>query len=306
MNKKEKFEVFNSFKMVYSGILFNNAEFANDYEDEFVFVFDCPEYKELISKYELDKIAIGTTDFEKALNLLHYLSPRLVHASYYDNHIECNSLALMEYSFNNEENGINCLNKSKILEEACLAFGIYARRVCLMPFSPYDMDNHVVTEIFSREMNKWIMLDPTTDGFCIDKNRTPLSCLEMREKIAQNEDVAFVNNLDDVKIKRAVKDSVELIQYYAKNLFWFVVDKYSTFGEKEGVFYFIPKGFDLNAVNTQNIEYRINTIKNISSKDLSKEDKKKFVKIFETEKKQHLEKQVEYQYCNIEALKKGI
>ena len=63
MNKKEKYEIFNSFKMVYSGILFNNTEFRNDYDDEFIYVFDCPEYQELISKYALDKIVTGKTDF---------------------------------------------------------------------------------------------------------------------------------------------------------------------------------------------------------------------------------------------------
>ncbi len=57
-----------------------------------------------------------------------------------------------------------------------------------LPYSPYDFDNHVVTEIFDRKMNKWIMLDPTTNGYFIDENKTPLSMLEIRNKF---KDLAF-------------------------------------------------------------------------------------------------------------------
>ena len=74
-------------------------------------------------------------------------------------------MRLLAYSFQNQEHGINCLNKAKILAESCLALGIYARRVFLYPFSPYDFDSHVVCEIYEEKLRKWIMLDPTTDGY---------------------------------------------------------------------------------------------------------------------------------------------
>ena len=76
------------------------------------------------------------------------------------------------------------MNKSKILVECCLALGIYARHVCIMPYSPYDIGSHVVTEIFDRSLEKWVMLDPTTDGFFIDENKVALSLFEMRDKFA--------------------------------------------------------------------------------------------------------------------------
>ena len=84
------------------------------------------------------------------------------------------------------------MNKSKILVECCLALGIYARRVSIMPFSPYDLDNHVVTEIYDRTLKKWIMLDPTTDGYFVDDASTALSLLEMRNKFANAEFITFV------------------------------------------------------------------------------------------------------------------
>ncbi len=74
-----------------------------------------------------------------------------------------------------------------------MSLGIYARRVKIMPYSPYDFDNHVVVEIYDK---KWIMLDPTTDGIFIDENRTPLSLLEIREKLANDKFVAYVKPKD--------------------------------------------------------------------------------------------------------------
>lgn len=88
---------------------------------------------------------------------------RYLNIIFYDNHIECNSLKLLEYSFENSENGINCLNKAKIITECCLALGIYARRVFINSFLLFDFDSHVAYEIFDKKLDKWIMLDSTID-----------------------------------------------------------------------------------------------------------------------------------------------
>lgn len=160
---------------IYSGILCNNQKFYEGKKTEIQYIFDCEEFQLLKQKYHLEDIAKTGSDFEKALRLLHHFAPRLEHKGNYDNHIDCNALSLLEYCYNKKNVGINCLNKSKILEECCLAIGIYARRVSIRPYSPYDFDNHVVTEIFDRDVNKWIMLDCTNDGYCIDENKIPLS-----------------------------------------------------------------------------------------------------------------------------------
>ena len=139
MTKKELKQIQNEVSQqslgIYAGILFNNQIFSEGNDDEIVYNFDCPELITLKEKYNLEEIAGKGTDFKKAKRVLHYLAPRLTHSSWYDNHVPCNSLDLLEYSLNNPEQGINCLNKAKILEECCLALGIYARRVRIMPYS---------------------------------------------------------------------------------------------------------------------------------------------------------------------------
>ena len=117
MTRKESHEIAQHILNIHCGNLFNNKEFEVGNEEDVVYDFDCPEFEELRNKYDLVKIAGKGSDFHRAKRLLHYLAPGLKHSSWYDNHVECNSLRLLEYSFNNPDHGINCLNKSKILVE---------------------------------------------------------------------------------------------------------------------------------------------------------------------------------------------
>lgn len=154
---------------VYRGILRNNRSFQPGKSTAVEYRMDCPEYADLLKKYPFEKIAGKGTDLQRAIRVLKYLSPKLTHSPWYDGHVDCNALALLDYSLDKPEQGINCLNKAKILEEVCLALGIYARRVRFLPYSPFDFDCHVVTEIYDRSQEKWYMLDPTTNGYLVDE-----------------------------------------------------------------------------------------------------------------------------------------
>lgn len=258
MTKKEKLEIAEEQLYIYSGILFHNQKFVEGKEETISYDFSCPEFAQLREKYELEKIGGKGGDFVRAKRLLHYLAPRLTHSSWYDNHVPCNALDLLEYSLNNPEQGINCLNKSKILEECCLALGIYARRVSIMPYSPYDFDNHVVTEIFDRKLEKWIMLDPTTDAYFVDENKTPLSLLEMRERFAKDEFVTFVGSTDSLKdLKKLREKYMDGNAYICKNLFYFVVDQECRFGSPEHRLTFCPENYSIKEKEIANSRFRI-------------------------------------------------
>ena len=170
---------------------------------------------------------------------------------------------MLEYSLNNPEQGINCLNKAKILEECCLALGIYARRVRIMPYSPFDFDNHVVTEIYDRNLSKWIMLDPTYGSYCLDSNKIILNLYEIRKHIVEDKEYHFsqsinyngtmVDDIDDVK------------NYYAKNLFFLrckAVQGYGRHTEYGNILELAPKGFDVHNRMIENMLFRINTYGN--------------------------------------------
>lgn len=258
MKRKESREIAQQIINIHCGNLFNNSEFESGNDDGVIYEFDCPEFEELRNKYDLVEIAGEGSDFVRAKRLLHYLAPRLTHSPWYDNHVECNALKLLEYSFENPEHGINCLNKSKILVECCLAVGIYARRVSIMPSSPYDFDNHVVTEIYDSTFEKWIMLDPTTDGYFISENKIPLSLLEMRSKFANAEFITFVHSKESLRdIRKLQQKHLETNMYICKNLFWFKIEKYSAFGEKGEFLYLIPLNYSVKRTLWANLRYRM-------------------------------------------------
>ena len=257
MTEQESIVYHQTLTAVYSGILFHNQSFEEGQDNDISYQFDCPESMELKEKYNLAKIAGCGSDLERVKRLLFPFAPRLTHIPMYDNHVEINALKLLEYSLDNPEQGINCYNKSKILGECCLALGIYARRVFIMPYSPYDCDNHVVNEIYDREMEKWIMVDLTFGAYFVDENRTPLSLLEIRERLANNRFIAFVTEDDSLDDLDALREShLDADSYFAKNLFYFRLDQVNRFGEGDEYLAVCPEYYSANRSRAANIHYR--------------------------------------------------
>lgn len=266
MNKKDKKELDEEMRQVnetflhnYEGILANNKKWKSGPVEEIQYIFDCPEYLILEEKYHIKQIAGNGKTFGKVQNLLAHFGPKLTHASNYDNHVECNALSLLEYSYDNPKQGINCLNKSKIFEEILLALGIKARRVAMMPYSPYDFDNHVVNEYYDDDYQKWIMVDLTTSSYLVNHSDVPLSLLEIRHLLAGDHFIAVKEALSKENDMLELRNkSLGLLQYYAKNCFYFAVDKISTFGEKDkNKIYILPSGFNLKEQALVSIEYRL-------------------------------------------------
>lgn len=225
-----------------AGILRNNLEFHDGTDYELIYDFSHDNYKTLKNKYKLENTAKGGTEFEKALRLMDEYAPRLTHESYYDNHVPANALDLLEYSLDNKKQGINCRAKAQILNEMCLSLGIYSRKVWIIPYSGYDVDCHVVNEVWDSSRNKWVMLDITNNEYWVDKNNTPLSVLEIREKAALREFCTPVeagsktNNLQELKEK-----NIGDFLYIVKNMVYMKYCTNYTVGESEKTYLLLPK-----------------------------------------------------------------
>lgn len=279
MTKAERLETQRRLFDIYSGILVNSLEFRPGAAVLPAYDLSCPEYGALRDKYGLDKLAGEGGAFQRGRRLLHHLAPRLTHSSYYDNHVPCDALSLLEYSYEQPDQGINCLNKSKILAECCLAVGIYARRVRIMPYSPYDNDNHVVTEIYDPDLAKWIMLDPTTDGWFVDGEGVPLSLLEIRERFAHREFATFAGSTDRKdNLLRLWDKNMEENTYLCKNLFWLSAERYNGFGSKNEWLNFVPGGYDLKQNRIATLEYRLSVL---PGQGLSPEEVQKYQEMFQ-------------------------
>lgn len=264
MNNNELKEIWQEELNIFKGILFNNSEFEEGLEDSLSYRLDCAEFGILKQEYKIQEIAGNGASFEKAVNLTRYFAPRLVHDGKFDNHISCNAVELLKYSLNKPSCGINCLNKSKILHESCLALKIPARRVWIMPYSPYDLDNHVITEMYDFDLHNWIMLDVTSNGYFTDAAGVPLSVIEIRKKFAINEKCNFIKTVSECAEAFSDKEAETLYyeRYFAKNLFWYAVEKNNAYGDDGKRLNFIPKGFNLYAWTKQNLEYKSSCLTN--------------------------------------------
>lgn len=228
-----------------AGIIKNHLDFAEGENHVFTYDFQNPEYPELIKKYDIEKCAGEGSEFEKALRLMDKYAPRLTHKSDYDNHIDFNAIDLLEYSLDKPSQGINCRAKAQILNEMCLALGIYSRKVWIMPNSPYDGDCHVVNEIWDNSLEKWIMLDITNNQYWVDEAGTPLSVLEIRSKGAQQEFCTPIEpgeSLDNPE--RLKKKHIGEFLYIMKNMCYTeYCSDYGT-GESKPFYLLIPKGLN--------------------------------------------------------------
>ena len=219
-----------------------------------------PNLYEIRTKYGLDDIIGKGETFSQVSNLLFWLSKNLYHNGNFDNFKEdLNAIKLLEYSYKKgKEYGINCRALSIILTECLLSLGFMARTIYLLPFSPYDFDNHVVTHVYIKELKKWVMLDPTFGCYVMNKERIPLNIFEIRELLA-NQDFIIFNKEIKYNDEKKDENSQALKEYYAKNLFYFTTREKSCFdAEKENrIIHILPLNYDVKRKEILNIEYRI-------------------------------------------------
>ena len=230
-----------------AGIIRSLAEFRDGEDCRITYDFDNAEYSKLIARHGIDKTAGNGSEFEKAKALMNEYAGRLRHQSNYDNHIDMNALALLEYSLDNKSHGINCRAKAQILNEMCLALGIYSRKVWINPNSVYDSDCHVVNEVWDSKLNQWVMLDITSNFYWVDESGKPLSVLEIRERIANNEFCTPVSLADNLKdLNKSLRQNYENFLYIAKNMVYMHYCTDNSTGETEQVYILFPKGLKIN------------------------------------------------------------
>lgn len=225
-----------------TGILHNNLKFRPGTGYELRYNFSHENYERLKSEYKIAATAKDGTEFERALRLVAEYAPRLTHKSDYNNHISVNALDLLAYSLDDKKHGINCRAKAQILNEMCLALGIYARKVWIMPYSKYDNDCHVVNEIWDRSLNKWVMLDITNNEYWVDEAGTPLSVLEIRNKAAERifcTPVQAGDRTDDLQSlqKKRIGDFL----YILKNMVYMEYCTEYTVGESKNIYLLLPE-----------------------------------------------------------------
>ena len=228
--------------------------------------YNHPKFDTLKRLYPIESVAGDGDDFSKAVNLLKWVSAHNYHNSDFIADIPNNALDFLNYSHDKDSScGINCKALSTILSECLLSIGIKARRIYIMPCSPYTADNHVVVNAFIKETNKWVMLDPTSTFYVSNEQGEYLSVLELRSHLASQKPIFFSKDAkynDDIW---TAEKAEEVTTYLSKNLFFVQTPEISGFDAFEipenRTITLCPQGYDPKRVALSNVNYRMSLIK---------------------------------------------
>lgn len=169
--------------------------------------------------FHLDEVAGTGDDLSRIKRLLYWLHDLVRHdgsSSWPKCHYNCVDLYQL---CQKEKRGLNCRFMAEMLCEALLAENIPARYITCQS-REYDTDNdcHVITIAWSRQLNKWVWVDPTFCAYVTDENGLWLHPGEVRERLQAGKKL-ILN--EDANWNHESKQTVEgyLEEYMAKNLY---------------------------------------------------------------------------------------
>jgi transglutaminase superfamily protein len=169
--------------------------------------------------FHLDSIAGQGNEVSKILNLMHWIHNLIPHDGNHENPIVKNAMSLI-----NEckvgDRGLNCRGLATVLNECYLAMGIQSRFVTCMPKDSVFDDCHVINMVFSKQLGKWIWIDPTHDAYIMDETGLLLGLAEVRERLI-NGQTLILNPDANWNKKNSTLKEYYLLEYMAKNLYRF-------------------------------------------------------------------------------------
>lgn len=166
---------------------------------------------------KLDSIAGKGNELSQIFNLMHWVHNLIRHDGSSNNPTLKNAIDLIRVC-KEENRGVNCRMLATILNECYLAMGITSRYVTCMPKETKFDDCHVINMVYSKDLNKWIWMDPTFDAYVMDEKGNLLGIQEVRERLVNG--LPLVLNADANWNRSNLQTKEEYLEkYMAKNLY---------------------------------------------------------------------------------------
>lgn len=178
---------------------------------------DNPNLNKIKQDLKLDSIAGKGSELSQIFNLLHWVHNLVKHDGSSNNPTLKNAIDLIKVC-KLENRGVNCRMLATILNECYLSMGIKSRYITCMPKETEFDDCHVINMVYSKELKKWIWIDPTFDSYVMDEKGNLLGIQEVRERLVKglplvlNADANW--NRENLQTKEAYLEN-----YMAKNLY---------------------------------------------------------------------------------------
>jgi hypothetical protein len=197
------------------------------------------EYFQLDTLYEA-----SASTWDKTLAIAQFVARNIPHANQKSEPRSRNAIDLWEFT-RTVEPGFNCRLHSILTFELLTSVGIDATFVTCLPKKD-DGDCHVVNQVWIPELEKWVMIDSDSGGYCAtDGNGNLLSLQEIRERYISGEPIVYHPGFS------AAQESLgsDHYRYMAKNTYWFAAWEDIHFGQEAGngqgarYFNLVPKGY---------------------------------------------------------------
>jgi hypothetical protein len=179
---------------------------------------DAPELQALRKKYNLDAVAGNGSEVSRIINLMKWVHQAVRHDGYSYNPADKHADALIEIC-KKEKRGVNCRMMATILNEVYLSMGYPSHFVTCLPMNKNDNDCHVINSVYSKELNKWLWMDPTFETWVKDEKANLLSIQEVRQRLVNSQLVFASPTINWNGKPYGGGGDAYLHNYMAKNLF---------------------------------------------------------------------------------------
>ena len=206
---------------------------------------DSAKAAEIRGYFQLDTLYdASASTWDKTLAIAQFVARNIPHANQQSQPRSRNAIDLWEFT-RTVEPGFNCRLHSILTFELLTSVGIEATYVTCLPKRD-DGDCHVVNQVWIPELEKWVMIDSDSGGYCAtDGNGNLLSLKEIRERYISGETIVYHPGFS------AAQESTgsDHYRYMAKNTYWFSAWEDIHFGQEAGngqgarYFNLVPKGY---------------------------------------------------------------
>ncbi|MCL2376724.1 MAG: transglutaminase-like domain-containing protein, partial [Defluviitaleaceae bacterium] len=178
----------------------------------------------------LDGVTAGLYDVELMIALLNWVCDNFFHDGASEMPTERDAISIIEFMDENPR-GINCRGLAILLAELLRLYDIPAKHITGHPMEHPARFVHVVTHAYSRELQQWIMLDPTFRLYLTDADGTYLDLSTLRKAFAQGDEV-FPN--ENAGRNNQPFDMADYKAFMADYMFRFSAGTHFGFGAEDG------------------------------------------------------------------------
>lgn len=211
------------------------------------------DLRKLHDTYHLDAVAGRGPETDRIINLMSWVYRLTGHANEPEFPKELNALNLIPLA-EVKHMAMNCVMKTIILNEVYLAMGFESRHTHLLPAENEDEESHYITSVFSRTLDRWIMMDPDFGVHVTDDEGAILGIAEIRRRLIAGQPMVVrpVDMPPNILARtwsdlRDLIDGTSYLWYLRKNIFKIECPQNSLFSQRSKpnrlYFQLIPDGY---------------------------------------------------------------